>query len=495
VIDGGVTDNIPIDRALRAVRDAPDASFGDRVILYLEPDPAEESRSLTPSETIAAPAFIQPDRRRRDRTSRWIATILATISLRGIRESGPEKVADIERYARDLAEQRGRDLGYAPPSSATWDRVAANAAYLRFRGVADFEHLARVLADPSLWQLGSAILARRMRRAAPHDVYAQLDTVLRSRYLPGSMSVESAVLNGPQALLDGTHVALSWLRQIEESAEQGPPLRRLAGVRSELSAIATEASTLRDRIFWGVLATPSLDASIPEELQTVDPLVLADGIVDRWLRGNHQAECDDLWMRLRAQRSKLARLSGGDEHWSGYPSLPDRRFSAKDLAPYCAIRGIPETLPGLRFWSITAAEPPAIAFEPLRRAQLAVLLEGWLRLPSKNFVEAAVPTNLPDDLDAAAKLAGSSLAHFGAFFSADWRRNDWWWGRLDAAAGLHAASRRARPDPNGVRARRDTRCELRDRRRCAAVDSRAGVSIDRWIPIPPAEGGGAIRRS
>ncbi|MBT8240554.1 MAG: DUF3376 domain-containing protein, partial [Acidimicrobiia bacterium] len=34
------------------------------------------------------------------------------------------------------------------------------------------------------------------------------------------------------------------------------------------------------------------------------------------------------------------------------------------------------------------------------------------------------------------KLAGNQLVNFGAFFSAQWRANDWMWGRLDTAASL-----------------------------------------------------------
>jgi hypothetical protein len=47
-----------------------------------------------------------------------------------------------------------------------------------------------------------------------------------------------------------------------------------------------------------------------------------------------------------------------------------------------------------------------------------------------------------------AKLAGSSLGNFGAFFSRRWRQNDWWWGRLDAAAGIlhYLQAQPLRPD-------------------------------------------------
>jgi len=44
-----------------------------------------------------------------------------------------------------------------------------------------------------------------------------------------------------------------------------------------------------------------------------------------------------------------------------------------------------------------------------------------------------------DDSKRGPKLAGSQIHHFGGFFSADWRRNDILWGRLDAAERLISA--------------------------------------------------------
>ena len=46
---------------------------------------------------------------------------------------------------------------------------------------------------------------------------------------------------------------------------------------------------------------------------------------------------------------------------------------------------------------------------------------------------------LVDDAARGPKLAGTRVHHFGGFFSADWRRNDILWGRLDAAERLIAA--------------------------------------------------------
>jgi hypothetical protein len=54
---------------------------------------------------------------------------------------------------------------------------------------------------------------------------------------------------------------------------------------------------------------------------------------------------------------------------------------------------------------------------------------------------------LVDDAARGPKLAGTQVHHFGGFFSADWRRNDILWGRLDAAERLISALWPATADP------------------------------------------------
>ena len=53
-------------------------------------------------------------------------------------------------------------------------------------------------------------------------------------------------------------------------------------------------------------------------------------------------------------------------------------------------------------------------------------------------LDAVTVGNLLDEqnLRSTAKLAGLRAANIAGFLSRDWRLNDWWWGRLDAASGI-----------------------------------------------------------
>jgi hypothetical protein len=102
--------------------------------------------------------------------------------------------------------------------------------------------------------------------------------------------------------------------------------------------------------------------------------------------------------------------------------------------------GIPDTASIVSFDRITSLEPPSavVNTDVLGYAARAKLLRSWLRRPPtdddrlQDVLNADPGTLVSSD----AKLAGNALARFGGFLLADWRRNDWQWGRLDAAAAL-----------------------------------------------------------
>ena len=58
--------------------------------------------------------------------------------------------------------------------------------------------------------------------------------------------------------------------------------------------------------------------------------------------------------------------------------------------------------------------------------------------PPARELDAVTVGNLLDEqnLRSTAKLAGLRAANIAGFLSRDWRLNDWWWGRLDAASGI-----------------------------------------------------------
>ncbi len=83
---------------------------------------------------------------------------------------------------------------------------------------------------------------------------------------------------------------------------------------------------------------------------------------------------------------------------------------------------------------------------------------------------------LVDDSKQGPKLAGSQIHHFGGFFSAEWRRNDILWGRLDAAERLISALWPASAGGDGTD-------EDKARRRRASDDQRDGLIAEAHAAI------------
>jgi predicted acylesterase/phospholipase RssA len=466
VIDGGVVDNIPIDRAYRAIREMPAPGLVNRAIIYLEPDPEPARRNLRPSSGILPPRVTQPQRRRKDAASHFLRIAAAGFTMRGIRESGNEERDDVELRRREMFLAQGRDESYAvvaKEASARLTPSLLSRAYASYRAAADIQTLSAVLANPSLWQLTTALTTRRILWPVEPAVLVALEGTFVSAYATVPKEPPPRpVTEGSQAFVDATQSCLAWLRKIEETAFrhggvawlesatllEPAPGRHWRRTREQLVALGTAARHRRDRTFRRLLAHLPPDGPTP------------DDIVTGWLNAEENAaeSLVEAWKELDAVVKELQRLSQGlalashlprgkaedvkkdwgESPWSWFPK---KGFAAKDVAPFAAPRGVPEPLSKMRFASITGNERPHIdfGFEPLAEAQRAATAESWLALPGREFrqvIERKDANPLPTGLEAGSKLAGSTLANFGAFLSADWRRNDWWWGRLDAAAGM-----------------------------------------------------------
>ncbi|WP_411721059.1 DUF3376 domain-containing protein, partial [Mycetocola sp.] len=126
---------------------------------------------------------------------------------------------------------------------------------------------------------------------------------------------------------------------------------------------------------------------------------------------------------------------------SPYAGVPSRRrdFRARDLAPFRASSGIPEPISALAYWRITGNEPPSKPeeFTTLLDRRVRAATVAALALPRADLDEEVVSRLYSDSrLASDEKLAGASLFNFAGILSKHWRSNDWWWGRLDAAAGM-----------------------------------------------------------
>jgi patatin-related protein len=448
VIDGGVLDNIPIERALHAIGSLPSPNFATRLILYLDPSPDATQIPAEASEPIEPPNREDRDRRRIDRLSQFVGIVWGGIALRGISESGNEEIEDLERTRRSLFLERAR---YAALSQAAqtsgYDKRSRRVAYAHGRAPSDVGLLYGLFRDPARWQLESALTHRTKRTPVARELLSNLEEEVGvlyekvGRHDPEDL-IFTALTRGSQALIDAASAGLNWMRALEDHAyQQGKPyfLQQASApdprelhrdVREKLYEIAREGRRMRDARFDRILLDARADlAGVAEQWVTLEGVDLSDG---KW------ETLDWCVAQLRLFTKQSPGFELHNSPWSAFPDVPAKDASG-DLAPFVAPSGIPDLTTALRFDTISASEKTPLEnteFRRLRHSQLAGVANDWLKLGHAAFEQIATAKNLPPELDSGAKLAGSELANFAAFFSKDWRRNDWWWGHTDAAAGI-----------------------------------------------------------
>ncbi|MEX5305860.1 patatin-like phospholipase family protein [Kocuria sp. CPCC 205258] len=443
VVDGGVFDNIPIDRALEAARTRTSLRHADRALLYLDPDPPHRERAVP---------FVRD-------LPRLVGTLAATVSRLPRRESDDDEVLALSDYL-DAQLVAGGRLHPLAALIGGWDEASVDErrrAYLRYRARTDADLLSRLLTRPAQWQLTSTLARRDALRARPPRALDPLRAELLRRYDalsrgPLEDPAAAAVLRGAQALFDAASCVLSWVRVLEELGLDGPagPAGRFdrSLARERAYRVLARARHERDRRFHAVLAA------------VADPAADLTEAVDPWLgaAGAGHRPADASWAELDAVVDGLRGLRAAvDEHldadvpgraarravweaspWSRIPA-GDRAPAAADLPPLLAAAGIPAAVSPVAYGEIRGDQAPAApdAFPALRAALARNRLQQALDAPGADRRELArLLTDAEERMPAGAKLAGAGLLNFRGFLAADWRAHDWWWGRLDAAAGV-----------------------------------------------------------
>ncbi|MEX5254972.1 DUF3376 domain-containing protein [Kocuria arenosa] len=443
VVDGGVFDNIPIDRALEVARTRTSLRHADRGLLYLDPDPPHRERRVPFERDLP----------------RLVGTLAATLARLPRRESDDDEVLALSDYLDAQLVARGR-LHPLAALIGCWDEaslVERRRAYLRYRARTDADLLSRLLTRPAEWQLTSTLARRDALRARPPRALEPLRTELLRRYdalSQGPLDDPSAaaVLRGAQALFDAASCALSWVRILEELGLDG--LTGSAGgfdtahARERAYRVLAVARHERDRRFHAVLAAGA------------DPAAELTGVVDPWLgaAGAEHRPTAASWAELDAVVDGLRRLHaavdghldpdvpGGSARRAAWEASPWSRIpagdtapAAVDLPPLLAAAGIPAAVSRVSYGEIRGDQAPAAAgtFPALRTSLTRHRLQEALDAPGAGAAELArLLTDGEGRVPASAKLAGAGLLNFRGFLAGDWRANDWWWGRLDAAAGV-----------------------------------------------------------
>ena len=518
VADGGLLDNIPIDRALNAVRNMPADEHSNRAILYLDPSPKETAALFRrpTSYTEGRPTLVRdataqrefhapPEVVREDVGSRIMGTVLASLRKRSARESRDDEIEEVDlvRATTSVAKARNELLAERIDGSALVPEREQEvaAAYAGYRAACDFELLAPALLHPGEWLLGTDLDERpellaldRLGIVRVESAFRELPDATREANPREWNATATATATGRQALVDACLTTLSWIRAVEQAAfqanlldalddaldaqhpEHRPELRPAPGtrppdpegriahtaarfvVRRQLSRILREATVARDRAILTTLHDAFTRMQNDGTLAALSPadaleVVRAWGSADRAPDAARVSAWDELteivrWLLARSEWidanapthwrrtpwSKLRDLTDDDD-----PGRRVAKLTAKQLPLLFGGSGIPQPISSVRFHRIGADVQPARALE-YRLLMEDQLLRGYRAALARpcDSLDSVTVGNLLDEqtLRSTAKLAGLRAANVAGFLSRDWRRNDWWWGRLDAAAGI-----------------------------------------------------------
>ncbi|WP_353816477.1 DUF3376 domain-containing protein [Agromyces sp. SYSU T00266] len=443
VVDGAVFDNVPIERALRAARSRMSQRRADRAMLFLDPEP---------DPPLGGRVDWDPN------ASRFFRAIKAMTDKQLRRESVTREVAELERFNTAQQVARARFESAAPLVASSLADPAAvpdrRRAYQRALGVDLADHLAETIAAPSLWQLHSSLGHRRRYRPIPLVDLTAMADVAAQRVSGLSSTHRDAFARSPLALADAANCVLGWARALEALPAE-PGSRHgfaFATVRTAAYDALTAAIDGRDRATAKVL---ELTAAFADGDRKPAPDDLREWI-DAWLAESRRDREHELWdnldravARLRiAAKTVEAEIADGtrppEPAWTASAWRPLAHapvLSAADLPPLYHAAGIPPALSNVRYWAIGVDEPPARVgdFDALVADRWFTMLSAVLRKGDLTAEQAAAAIQASSEtaaLDRGSKLAGYGIGNFLGFLARDWRVNDWWWGRLDGAAGV-----------------------------------------------------------
>jgi patatin-related protein len=496
VIDGGVLDNIPIERAIRAIAAAPASGPTERWLLFLHPSPEAGSDSAVPSERPGA-----------------LKTVVTALSTKSNQESMLDDIRALNRHnlaAGDYQRLRNELLRIGDQSRPVQDLISEAdlryGDYRKLRGKFAAGVIRELLDDPVAFlqgdpfpqEVGSPLAGwNQGQRDGLEQAVEQVRASLLPKRLPGSPTQLADLDLGAVSRM--SDLLADWSRDVEaRAATAGSPDEALRATIGTLKRGLYEARALSelllqyDDIFWVLHAgrtTPDpsreLFAWAKETFRDATRVV-----------ATHPAKgpAADLLRRLAGY------LFLASEAQQGLPSeeVARRRDKLSDDAAkaMCRVERLiakrttdlllapdqedkPESAAsdveldmraGVWVYLLTMAVFIAQSVKPLELSADPVfrLLEGapYERIDTAKLlatievltfpVAMAFPTTQPINfrriaatshtpleglfpggtLEPRRKLAGNELANFAAFYKASWRANDWMWGRLDAVPSL-----------------------------------------------------------
>jgi patatin-related protein len=423
VADGGLLANRPLGPALQAVFDRAADREVRRVLAFVVPTVSEAKQSRAPS-TLANPPSL----------AAALAADLGAVVTQTI-SADLKAIATHNQQVRARSDTRQQLAVLGTPM----DRLGASF-YRRYRA-RRADSIARAASDEVMKRVavgGPAPDGRPVGYGADaHDAWSAANEAAEnvlSLELPGVGKYNEMNAAGREALDEGKATVLAVLRcafRLTLSAQQQSAL---GGLRAQVSAAMpkreqlTQADTFREALG----DAPRLPAA-PSGAAT--PAYQAATAAQALLGANVAAEPDHQpWRDLAAVVIELRKtLVAGTG-----PSAP-ASAGAADNAPDSAnefVWNLLDYLTGVR--GSNSADVVAARLFDLHVARYAMQPDEVLADQALELIQMSSDTRTCLDRRTLAtdKLNGLALHHFGAFYKASWRANDWMWGRIDGAGWL-----------------------------------------------------------
>jgi len=399
VMDGGVIDNVPISRAIRAIANSPADGRVRRVLLYLHPDPGGRRGPSAGRDPTTALQVVQSFFGKRKETIREDIELLRSHNdaVERRRDEGDSLLKSFSdpQYSVDDRERAmlAQSINAAmllraaidPPSELTWH--APNVA-----------RLVPLVDDPQ--DPSKAELVADIRQIVENpDVLVAVAT--RRIVLALQRIISSIGAAAPEVDFDEVQPAfyeLSLLCDVITSYQ----LARFLGHGS--GSAATTRLSLSRRELDDIRVDDELDDQTWHALASWDLSGATPAARGQRLDDHLASLVTNLIDRMPEPPEKL-RLPAADVL---------RKLKSGEVKP----QALDQALLPLAAESVASDQP--IEF---------VRVAGDVSTPASEAFALYAKNGQP-------KIAGLQLHHLGAFFDRDWRTNDWWWGRLDSVRAL-----------------------------------------------------------
>ena len=202
VVDGGIFDNIPIDRAIRAIRRAPSALPSERRLIYIDPEPP------------SAPTPVASVKAKTEEVTAWLPVIRASSALQKRSETAADEIGQLREHNDAVRKTQGRLEALANRlGAAGFVTPVESAAYTQYRIGADTARIGDLLCDPWSYVCQPPRYSSDYH-ALPAEQAVHIGAEVRVAYNDG-LPDQWPLSHDVYAVLDQIRLMIAWVREME----------------------------------------------------------------------------------------------------------------------------------------------------------------------------------------------------------------------------------------------------------------------------------------